>query len=294
MPRALVIFNPTAGLKSKIDVESIVRDRLSDLGYQVDLFYLNGRFEDEIESFDYSHISLVVAVGGDGTVKVAARTIITNKLSAPLAIIPYGSANVIALAAGLPTNIRGALKLLHQVDKTMAIDVGLINKKYYFLVGFSIGYISKIITKTSHHLKNRFGFFGYLLVFIFHRIKIRKLKFEIRMQKKNFSVKGNSLIVFNALNYYGLKTKKNISFNDGIFNLYVLTRQTFFSVWQTFLLMIFYHHPTKYVLALDNNYFQIILKRPSQSCQIDGDYVKLPKVIEVELVPQALNIIIGE
>lgn len=294
MKKSLVIFNPTAGLKSKIDVESIVRDRLTDLGYQVDLFYLNGRFEDEIEGFDYSQTSLVVAVGGDGTVKVAARTIITNKLTATLSIIPYGSANVIALAAGLPLNIRGALKLLERADKTMAIDVGLINKKHYFLVGFSIGYVSNIITKTSHHLKNRFGFFGYLLVFIFHKIKIRKLKFEIRTQNKTFWVKGNSLIIFNALNYYGLKTKKIISFNDGIFNLYVLTRQTFFSVLQTFLLMIFYHHPTKYVLSLDNNYFQIILERSSQSCQIDGDYVKLPKVIEVELVPQVLKIIIGE
>lgn len=294
MKKSLVIFNPTAGLKSKIDVEGIVRDRLSGLGYEVDLFYLNNRFEDNVESYDFSKIDLLVAVGGDGTVKVATRTIIQNNLKIPLAIIPYGSANVIAMAAGIPTNIRNALKLIEKSNKTMAIDVGLINKKHYFIVGLSIGYISRVVTGASHHLKNKFGFFGYLLVFIFNKIKIRKLKFEIKTKNRNFWVRGNSLVIFNTLNYYGLKIKKPISFSDGIFNLYVFTNKTFISLVESFILMIFLHRPPRYVLSLDNNYFKIILKKPSSSCQIDGDYVKLPRIIEVELLPQALNIITGK
>lgn len=294
MPRALVIFNPTAGLKSKIDVEGIVRDRLSSLDYKVDLFYLNNHFEDEISGFNFSDIDLVVAVGGDGTVKVATRTIIENKLKIPLAIIPYGSANVIAMSAGIPTNIRNALKLIAKSNKIIEIDVGLVNKKHYFLVGLSIGYISKVVIGASHHLKNKFGFLGYLLVFIFNKIKIKKLKFEIKTRNRNFWVRGNSLIVFNTLNYYGLKIKKPINFSDGVFNLYVFTNKTFISLLEAFILMLFYHRPPRYVLALDNSYFKIILKRPSNSCQIDGDYVKLPRIIEVELLPKTLSIIIGK
>jgi len=294
MSRALVIFNPTAGLKSKIDVEGIIRDRLSHLGYQVDLFYLNNRFEVEISKYNFNDLDLMLAVGGDGTVKVATRTIIDHHLTTPLAIIPYGSANVIATAAGIPTNIRNALKLIENPQKTMAVDVGLVNKKHYFIVGLSIGYISKIVTGTNHHLKNKFGFFGYLLVFIFNKIKIKKVKFEIKTQNKNFWVRGNSLIVFNALNYYGLKIKKSISFSDGIFNLYVFTNKTFISLVEAFFLMLFYNQPPRHVLSLDNNYFKIILKQPSHSCQIDGDYVKLPRIIEVELLPQVLHIIVGK
>ena len=112
--KALVIFNPTAGLKTKIDVEGIVREKLGNLGYQVDLIYLNNHFEDELDKFNLANINLVVAVGGDGTVKVAARTIIEKKISSLLSIIPYGSANVIAIAAGLPLNIRNSLKLLEE------------------------------------------------------------------------------------------------------------------------------------------------------------------------------------
>ncbi|OGY44573.1 MAG: hypothetical protein A3B89_03920 [Candidatus Buchananbacteria bacterium RIFCSPHIGHO2_02_FULL_40_13] len=290
--KALVIFNPTAGLKSKIDVEGIVRHKLSNLGYGVNLLYLNRYFEDEIDKLDLNSLALLLAVGGDGTVKVATRTIIEKKLDCPLAIIPYGSANVIAIAAGLPLNIKNALKLIDEPIKTMPIDVGLVNKKNYFVVGLSIGYVSKVVIGASQHLKNRLGFFGYLFTFIFNKIKIRKIKFEIKTKNRTFWIKGNSLIIFNALNYYGLKVKKSISFSDGIFNLYVFTSKTFLSILEAFLLMIFVHQPPRYVLALDNNYFKIILKRLTNSCQLDGDYIKLPKIIEVELLPKALKIVV--
>jgi len=58
--------------------------------------------------------------------------------------------------------------------------------------------------------------------------------------------------------------------------------------------MLFFNKPPRYVLSLDNNYFKIILKKPTSSCQIDGDYVKLPRIIEVVLLPQSLDIIIGK
>jgi diacylglycerol kinase (ATP) len=292
MKKALIIFNPTAGLKSKIDVEGMVRDKLASLNMLVDLFYLNADFESNIEDYNFNGVAMVVAVGGDGTVKVAAKTIIENSLSVPLAILPYGSANIIAVAAGIPNSIKNSLKLLEYPKQTTAIDVGLINSKHYFLVGLSIGYISKIVTGTTKDLKNKFGFLGYLFIFLFNRIKMRKIKFEIKTQNKTFWVKGHSLVIFNALNYYGLKAKKLISFTDGVFNLYVFTSKTFASLIQAFFMMFLSRSPSKYVLSLDNSYFKIILKRASNACQIDGDYVKLPRIIKVEVLPKSLHIIV--
>lgn len=294
MKKALVIFNPTAGLKNKTDVEGTVREKLATLDYEVDLLYLNRDFEDNIEGYNFSDVILVVAVGGDGTVKVAARTIIVNQVQASLAILPFGSANVIAMAAGIPTNIKGALKLLGKAKKTIAIDVGIINKKHFFLVGFSIGYISKVVTGATRDLKNRFGMLGYLFIFLFNKIKIRKIKFEIKTKNRTFWVRGNSLVIFNALNYYGLRTKKLISFTDGIFNLYVFTNKTFTSLVRSFLMMIMYRKSPRYILSLDNHYFKIILKQASDACQIDGDYIRLPKTIEVKVLPKALSIIVAK
>jgi len=293
MKKALIIFNPTAGLNTKQDTEGWVRDTLSELGYQVEVFYLNKRFERNIFDQDFKNVKLVVSVGGDGTVKVAARTIIQKEIKAPLAIVPFGSANVIAASLGIPTNIRQALKILKIKNQKLKIDIGLINKKHYFLVGFSVGYISKIVTGTSKGLKNRFGFFGYIFRLVFNKIKIRKIRFKITTAGQTHKVKGNSLIIFNALNYFGVRTKKEISLSDGIFNLYVLTNKTFFTfLWAVFY-MIVYQKPPRYVFNVDSDHFLVKFSSGLRSCQIDGDYMRLPSnEMEVDVLKRALSVVV--
>ena len=150
--KALIIFNPSAGLKSKLTIEKLAERKLKSLGYRVDIFLVDEHFEAGIAGYDFFNLSLVVAIGGDGTVKVAGRTIIENKLSAPLVIIPFGSANVVAKTLGITLNAKAALQLIGGA-KLRGLDVGIINKTHYFLVGFSVGYISRIITGTSTKMK---------------------------------------------------------------------------------------------------------------------------------------------
>ncbi len=290
--KALVIFNPNAGVNVKQDVEKLVREKLSLLSLEAEVFYLNKKFEENISGYDFSDVILIVAVGGDGTVKVAARTIIANKLRATLAIIPFGSANILANALNIPTSISQSLKLLGQYQtEKFKIDAGLVNHEHYFFVGISAGYISNIVSSTSRDLKNKYGNFGYLLRFAFNKIKIKKLKFEVVTRNKIFWVKGNSLVIFNVLSYLWLRPKKNVNFSDGLLNLYVFTNKTFLTLIQAFLYLVWYHQPPRHVFTLDNNYFKIILKRPINSWQIDGDYLKLGREIEVEILPLAVEIV---
>lgn len=295
MRKALVIINPGAGLALKQGViKDLTLNKLRSLDYKVDSFELNENFEKEIAGYKFSGVDLVVAVGGDGTVKVAARTILQEKIDVPLIIIPFGSANVIAMALGIPIVVNQALKQLDNPAKTTKIDVGLINGSFYFLVGFSVGYISQVIATTDKELKKRLGFFSYVLKFIFNKIKIRKIKFKIIATERVFWVKGNSLIIFNALNYFGFKTKKIIDFQDGILNLYVLTNKTFFGLVNAVWGMLWYQRPPRYVFSLDNGSFDIFLprKKDLRSCQIDGDYIDVnSQNISVKILPRALTVV---
>lgn len=289
--RALVVFNPTAGVNTKEDTRTLVENKLSQAGYLVDMFLLNASFEKNIASYNFNNLAIVVAVGGDGTVKVAARTILSNKLKVPLLIVPFGSANVTAVTLGIPLNTKHALNCLDDMQ-TDKIDVGLINKKHYFLVGFSIGYVSGLVTSTSRDLKNRYGLLGYILKFIFNKIKIIRIKFKIKTQNKIFWVKGSSLVIFNALNYFGLTPKKEINIRDGVFNLYVLTNKTLLTLFSAFFHMLLNRRPKKYIFTLDNNYFKIIVNRGLKSCQIDGDSIKLSREIDIEVLPHALEVVV--
>ncbi len=295
MKKALVIINPGAGLALKQNsIKELTLRKLEGLDYQADIFELNENFEKEIAGYKFSGLDLAVAVGGDGTVKVAARTILQEKIDVPLIIIPFGSANVIAMALGIPIVVNQALKQLDNPAKTTKIDVGLINGSFYFLVGFSVGYISQVIATTDKELKKRLGFFSYVLKFIFNKIKIRKIKFKIIATERVFWVKGNSLIIFNALNYFGFKTKKIIDFQDGILNLYVLTNKTFFGLVNAVWGMLWYQRPPRYVFSLDNGSFDIFLprKKDLRSCQIDGDYIDVnSQNISVKILPRALTVV---
>ncbi len=292
MKKAVVIFNPTAGLLSKKDLKSEVEAKLREVGIEPSFLILDSNFEKLVAGYDWSGTELVIAWGGDGTAKVAARTIMQFKLSVPLGIIPFGSANVLASTLKIPFNISEAVKLIGK-EKLASIDIGRINKEKYFLVGFSMGYVSSIIINTEKELKNKFGFLGYAIRLFWNKVRITRTKFKIETQNRTFWIRGTSLIVFNAFNFYGFQAKKHISISDGLLNLYVVTNKNFFSMIEAALGVLFYDNPPKHIFALDNREFKITLKhrRQLKTCQIDGDYIKLDKEIVIDVLPGALQVI---
>lgn len=293
MKQALVIFNPTAGINAKYDVRATVDRELQAFGYQPKFLLLDFDFEANIAKEDLTAVELVVAVGGDGTVKVAAREIITRGIKAPVLIVPFGSANVLASSLRLPLGVKEALALAKNL-KTQKIDVGLLDGQRYFIVGFSLGYVSSIIIHTDRELKNRWGSLGYVLRLFWNRIRIPRIKFRVETQNRVFWVKGNSLIVFNAFNFYGISPKKNVSITDGILNLYVVTNKTFLAMAEAALGVLFFDHPPRHIFTLDNQKFKIRVKRKShlKTAQIDGDKISVDRDMTVEVLPQALEVVV--
>jgi len=293
--KALIIYNPTAGLTVKSDIKLQTEKKLISAGYEILVLQLNDLFEEEIARVDLSGLALVVAIGGDGTIKVAAREIINRRLNVPLLVVPFGSANVLALSLGIPLVTADALKLLDSGHKKK-IDVGVINNRYYFLVGFSLGYLSSIVIGTDKKLKNKFGFLGYFIKFIWNKIKIVRVKFRIDTINKTFWVRGNSLIIFNAFNFYGLQPKKNVSIEDGILNLYITTNKSFWELVIAALGVLFYERPTKHVFSLDNSNFKITIKKKKflKTSQIDGDKLLLTgEEINVSVLSKVLEIFVS-
>jgi len=79
---------------------------------------------------------------------------------------------------------------------------------------------------------------------------------------------------------------------DGILNLYVFTNKIFLGMIKAFFYIIWFQEPPAHVFYLDNSYFRIVLSRWPKDCQIDGDRVNLSKNIEIEVLPQVLEIVL--
>jgi diacylglycerol kinase family enzyme len=96
---------------------------------------------------------VVFGLGGDGTLREIAAALIGKEV--PLAILPGGTTNVLALALGVPANPLRAARLYGSTE-VRALDVG-IAAGIPFLMMVSAGVDSEVLRRASQAAKKRFG-----------------------------------------------------------------------------------------------------------------------------------------
>lgn len=102
----------------------------------------------------------LVAGGGDGTLQEVANAMLQSGTPARLAVMPLGTANDFARAAGIPLEPYEALRLLELPP--VAVDVGEMNGQPFLNMATG-GFGSKVTANTSEDLKRMLGGGAYLL-----------------------------------------------------------------------------------------------------------------------------------
>ncbi len=133
-----ILHNPKAGDQDNTKNELI---RLVEpLGFSCDYASVK---QDGWHRFK-RNASLLIVVGGDGTVRAVAQKILNRKLLAkrmPLLLLPAGTANNMAATLGISSQL-GDLPARLRLKKRCAVDVGAITghgKASFFLEGMGFG-----------------------------------------------------------------------------------------------------------------------------------------------------------
>jgi YegS/Rv2252/BmrU family lipid kinase len=141
----------------------------------------------------------VIASGGDGTVSVVAGELASKNI--PLGIIPRGTANAIAVAFAIPTDIRGACELL-VAGTTNTIDIALLRNQQSgqqpLLLLAGIGLEAEIIAQANRQLKNRLGSAAYILSAFRQVQNIENFTAELETPDKIITVEAVGITVANA------------------------------------------------------------------------------------------------
>ncbi|SDY12594.1 YegS/Rv2252/BmrU family lipid kinase [Thermoactinomyces sp. DSM 45892] len=161
MPRARLIYNPTAGRELVERNLAKILNRLEDAGYETSCFATKYRWSaaEEAQAAAESGFDLVVSAGGDGTLHEVVNGLARHPNPPKLAILPAGTVNDLARALELPRDILAASNVVKE-GKTKRIDVGKYGERYFINVA-AAGRIAEVTYEAPSKLKTVLGPLAY-------------------------------------------------------------------------------------------------------------------------------------
>lgn len=155
-----LIANPIAGGDARPKIELLCR-HFTERGHHVDLFLTakRGDAEAAARSAAREGYTRIVAAGGDGTLNEVINGLAPSTI--PLAFIPLGTVNVLALEIGLPFALLAAAEVAVSGVPT-PVCLGQAGERKFLLMA-GIGFDAQVVRAVDSQLKRRIGRFAYVV-----------------------------------------------------------------------------------------------------------------------------------
>jgi diacylglycerol kinase (ATP) len=165
---------------------------------------------------------LIAVYGGDGCVTEVASALYETAM--PMAIIPGGTANVMAKELAIPIDTKEAIQLLISEQVSFkTIDMGLMND-HPFLLRVNLGIMADMILETDRDLKDNIGQLAYGVTAIKTIANAEPIKYQLEIDGKFVEESGVSLTVTNSGNMGigDFALQPGISITDGLLDVILL------------------------------------------------------------------------
>lgn len=281
--RILFVLNPVSGKNSKAEIETEIRDYFKEVEHEYEWYQTTGN--DDAGSVrhwvDEWKPDRVVAVGGDGTLKLVAEVLHGSKI--PVGIIPAGSANGMARELGLPQGIRDCLDIIVAGACGM-VDAININGETICLHLSDIGLNAQLV---KHFEENGWkGKLGYVRG-IFKLLWKRNLM-QIRIKRDGETLEREAFMVVlaNARMYgTGAVINPDGDIGDGVFELIIMRRLSFIEIIKMFLGGKNFNRESIEIVPVKTVEIQVMNKG---YFQVDGEYIGKVKNVQARIEKHAL------
>ncbi len=148
--------------------------------------------------------SVVVAAGGDGTVRAVAGALCGGPV--PMGLIPMGTGNLLARNLDLPLgDVRGLVTVAltgpdHEIDVgylSAEDDDGSAGEEHCFLVMAGLGFDAAMVAGADDALKKRVGWLAYFLAGVRH-LHSRRLRVTMTLDGNETQLRLRSLLFANC------------------------------------------------------------------------------------------------
>jgi len=297
MNRSIIyIINPISGSGKRATLQSFIEQETSkkNIPYKIfpsvesgNYFFLRSIIKEE-------KITDVVVAGGDGTVSAVVGSLLHEKVN--FGIIPCGSGNGLALAAGISTQRTKALQnIFTGVPKL--IDGFKINEKFACML-CGVGFDAQV----AHDFANRpgRGLTTYIQEVLRNFFSAKTYLFELRLKNKNFRTDAFFISIANS-NQFGnsFTIAPKASLSDGLLDIVIVTKQSKLSfVLQTLKQVAGWNQlEAKETIHEDRSviYFQtdkLSIKNLKEApIHIDGEPCNLVSEMRIEVIPKCFRLI---
>jgi diacylglycerol kinase (ATP) len=285
--KIMFVINPISGGKEKHDWESSIRGFFKDKAHSMEFYLLTGK--DDRSSIQH-HIDRiqpdrVVAVGGDGTVKMLAN--ILKETPIPLGILPAGSANGMARELQVPLQPEQALDVIIN-GECRKLDLIKINEEEICLHLSDLG-LNALLVKYFEQ-SNKRGMWGYGKA-VFKVLWNKPLMYlTIKTDNEEIRRKAFMVVIANAQTYgTGAIINPDGQLNDGQFEIVVVRKLNLFELFK----MLITHKPfdERRIEVFKTKTVEIHLKRKGY-LQVDGEYLGKAICVKARILPRIVTLVL--
>lgn len=219
--KLLFLVNPISGTRTKEKLIAFITEKVTSAGYLFTIDYTNatGNYTLLKEKVIADRFTDIVIVGGDGSVNQVVQAFAA--LPVRFGILPVGSGNGLARAAGIPTKIKRALQVIIE-GNTMPVDGFTINDAFSCMLS-GLGFDAQVAHNFARKAKR--GLFNYTKESLLHFFKAQPYGFEIKLPEFSFFTDAFLISIANS-NQFGnnVTIAPQAKLNDGLLDVIVVQK----------------------------------------------------------------------
>jgi YegS/Rv2252/BmrU family lipid kinase len=234
---------------------------------------------------------LVFVWGGDGMVQRSIDAL--AGMDATIAILPAGTANLLATNLGIPTDLEAAVNIgLHGARRK--IDVGVMNKER-FAVMAGAGFDARMIRDADRGLKDKAGRLAYIFTGA-RNLRGERVKVKVKVDGEEWFDGRASCVLFGNVGklFGGLTTFVDARPDDGRLELGVVTAEGALQ-WARALVRTVRGQPERspFVNTTSGKRFSVRFSEPTVY-ELDGGDRSKTKKLKVKVEPGAVTVCVPE
>ena len=219
--KLLFLVNPISGTRTKEKLIAFISEKLHAVNISYDIDYTNatGNYTLLKEKVIADRFTDIIIVGGDGSVNQIVQAFAELRLR--FGILPVGSGNGLARAAGIPTKIKRALQVIIE-GNTMPVDAFSINDRFSCMLS-GLGFDAQVAHNFARKAKR--GLFNYTKESLLHFFKAQPYVFEIKLPEFSFFTDAFLISIANS-NQFGnnVTIAPQAKLNDGLLDVIVVQK----------------------------------------------------------------------